>query len=508
MPRRLLVATLCLLAVATPALAVPDARLVVSDVAVTPDAPVTGEPVTVTATVRNSGGSPSPVTVDEVRLRTDDGTTLAEAGGPGSLSAGETLTVDLVASFDEPGRYDLTLVAVGEDENDRRVTVRRPVTVVVEPSDPALEVAVDRAVAGVETRAAVTVSNPATTPVRDLLVTLETRGAIEDRRVVPTLAGGESTTVNVTFRPPEAGTAVLDVSLAYTTGTGERTDTEYVRQLRVDPLREDVGVAISPVSEDTQEVTDAGQLGALLGGGGATQQDDEGEDRPTRVSVEVTNFGNAPVREVVVTPRVDDRTLPRRAVDPLAPGESATVEVDLAGVAPGELVAETSYRVADRTGSASGRFDYRPPVGRVTVTDVALSFTEDGTLTVTGNAGNTGRAELTGVVVAVGESEGVSPAYPQRDYFVGTVEGSEFAPFELTADIDAESAESIPVHVRYTVDGEQRTRTVELPYDGDPAPSEQGRQRGLGGLPVSLVALGVAGGLLVVGIPLLVLRSR
>lgn len=508
MATRILVAALCLLAMVTPALAVPDARLVVSDVSVVPDAPVTGEPVTVTATVRNSAGSPSPVTVDAVRLRTDDGTVLAEAGGPGSLSPGETLTVDLVTDFAEPGQYDLTLVAVGTDEDGERVTVRRPVTVVVEPSAPGIEIDVDRAVTGIETRAAVTVSNPSTAPVRDLLLTLDAPGAVVDRRVVPTLAAGDSETVNLTLRPPEPGPLRLGVSLAYTADTGVRTTTDFTRRVEVEPLREDVGVAVRPVTADPQQATAPDQLGALLGGGGqATQQDDD-EDRPTRVAVEVTNFGNAPVREVVVAPRAGNRTLPRRAVEPLAPGESATVDVDLAGIGPAELVAETSYRVGNRTGTATGRYDHRPPVGRVTVTDVALAFDEDGTLTITGNAGNAGRAELTGVVVAVGESDAVSPAYPGRDYFVGTIDGSEFAPFELTADVDPERADAIPVELRYTVDGEEHTRTIQLPYDGDPAPPEGSDRRSVGGLPVDPVAVGVAIGLLVAGVPLVLLRLR
>jgi hypothetical protein len=94
---------------------------------------------------------------------------------------------------------------------------------------------------------------------------------------------------------------------------------------------------------------------------------------------------------------------------------------------------------------------------------------------------------VTGVVLAVGDATGVSPAYPQRDYFVGTVEGSEFAPFELTARVD-ENATRIPVVVTYAVDGEVREETVPLPVAADLVEGEQSDRS----LPLSLW-LGVAG---------------
>ncbi len=119
---------------------VPDARLTISDVSTAPTAPTAGEPVTVSPTVSLSAGSAATVEIERVELR-NDSTTLARAVGPGSLSQGDSLTVGLVTEFTDPGRKDLTLVAVGNSstENDT-VRIERPLSLVVRDAPPRLEV--------------------------------------------------------------------------------------------------------------------------------------------------------------------------------------------------------------------------------------------------------------------------------------------------------------------------------------------------------------------------------
>ena len=468
--------------------AVPDARLTVSGLTVTPDRPVAGEPVSVAVTVQNSGGSDSPVSVESVTLYTQDRAILDQATGIGSLSVGDSLDVDLVTTFVEAGEQPLFVEVVAEDADEETVKVRRPLSVVVEESPPQLDIEFADPVAGVENRVAVTVSNPSTTDRRNLELILsgERVRPIDGRSTVPTVAAGDSETVNLTVRP-RAGEGSLTATLAYTTSTGARDTTEFTHGFDAEPLREDVGVAVRRAPEEEQGAANANanQLTGLLGlaglagvggggdGGTLQSQGDEGEPADA-LAVEVTNFGNAPVEDVVVVPRAGDRTLPRRFVGTLVPGESATVTVSLDGVDAATVETEARYSVADRNGSAVGAFDYRPPVGEIRVTDVDLSVTEDGRLLVTGNAGNVGDGDVTGVVVTVGSNEHVSPAYPQRDYFVGTVEGSEFAPFELTADVDAANATEIPISLTYRTTGETVTENVTLPYDRSLAPESRG----------------------------------
>lgn len=495
----LLVALACGLSLTAPALGtVPDARLTVDDVTVAPDRPTTGEPTTVTADVALSAGSSSPVEIDRVTLRTADGDRLASAGGPGSLSPGGGLTMDLVTEFETAGRKDLTVVATGTDDDGQTVEVTRPVTVVVEDSPPGISIDADL-VEGVDSPVSVTVANPAVDPVRNVDVVVLQGTATADRAFVPTIPAGGTTITNLSLRPTE-GRQDVAVRVAYTTSTGDRQRTIRRENLHAEPLRDDVGVEVRPVRNDPVVDTGAaGGLGGLVGGaGGGLQQQDEDDETgaPERVEVAVTNFGNAPVQEAVVEP-TGDEPLPRQFVGGLAPGETGTVTLDLADVPRGEIDVAVTYRLGDRTRRSATTYDHRPSTAAIALTGVDME--RDGNrINVSGNAGNTGDAPVTGVVVAVGTAEGVNPTYPQRDYFVGTVEGSEFAPFELTATV-AENASTIPVEVTYRVNGEQRMERTELPVEAPPE-DDGGRFAGLSPLALGAgvaVSLALAAGVLV-----------
>jgi hypothetical protein len=490
---------------AMPAAAVPDARLTVSDVAVTPGTPVTGAPVTVTVTVSNGGGSPEALAVDEIRL-VEDGDVVARSVDPGSLSAGGTLAVPLTARFADPGQHDLTIQVRGRDEDDSRVEVRRPLSLVVESAPPLVELNTTELVADSETAVPVVVSNPTTDAMRNVVVSLSTDDgeAVVDRRTVASLAAGTATGLNFTVRAAAAGDATLTVRVDYTTGSGTRATETYDHAVSVADLDDDVGVRVetAPTGEEPQQP--AGQLGVLLGGNtGQATRDGDDDDEAARVEVTVTNFGNAPIADVVATPRVGETALARVGVPgPLGPGEEASVIVPLERAPGGDLVVDVAYTVGSGTGTATGRFDFRPRTGAVRITGVDL-VAEDGVVRVTGNAGNVGRGSVTGVVLAVGAAPGVEPAYPQRDYFVGTVEGSEFAPFELTARVDEANATAIPVVVTYAVDGDVREERLELPLRDDLGSEESSDRR----LPLS-VWLGVVGVAAVAAGAVVVVRRR
>jgi hypothetical protein len=95
------------------------------------------------------------------------------------------------------------------------------------------------------------------------------------------------------------------------------------------------------------------------------------------------------------------------------------------------------------------------------------------------------------------------------EYFIGSVDASEFATFELTASVDS-GVSSIPVEVSYIVDGE-RIRTTQLieitstnvsMNQGDssrPTPGSSGGQ-GSSGIPlvpivIVLFVVAIGGGL-------------
>jgi hypothetical protein len=490
---------------------VPAVRLTVSDAVVAPATPVVGEQVTVTVTVANSVGSESAVSVDQLRL-TDGDREVARATRVGALSPGDAVTVPLAASFAEAGPRVLTLSVVGTDANDRTVRVDRPVPVVVESAPPLVELAVAEAAVESESRLAVSLSNPTTAPMRNLVVAVnESLGqAVESRRTLPTLAAGETATLNLSVVPDEPGVRTASVDVTYTTASGVARTTTFARSVAVDPFVDDVGLAVVPVRPDEAADDATGGLGGLLGGlggvagvggGGAVTTGGDGaadDPLPTRYEVTATNFGTVPVDSLVLAPTTENETLPRvRLPESLAPGESATATLDLSAVrAPATVTLDATYRAGVRAGETNATFRHTPAVADVRLTDLDVLRDGDaeGRVTVSGNVANLGDADLTGVVVAGVSTDDVRPVYPHRDYFVGSLGGSDFAPFELTAAVN-ESAAAVPVRVTYRVDGERVERTVRVPLSDDDAEANGPLAASFGGESVGDGAVGaVAGG--------------
>jgi len=416
----------------------------------------------------------------------------------GSLTPGETLTVPVTVEFGTPGARNLTVVATVSDADGEETTVRRPLSVVVESGAPQIELAADGLVAGADTPASVTVSNPTTAALRGLTVSVVGVDGERTRRTIPTLAAGASQTLNLSLRPVAAGGRAVTVEVAYTTAAGTRATA--TREYAVDVAEpvDDVGIRVERTTA-SDEGSGAGSavsgIAGALGGGDTLQSGDGGEETEAvrTASVTVTNFGNAPIEEVVLVPRLPNGSaapeLGRVAVsDSIAPGEEASVSVDLTAARAATLRFAVEYDLGRQTGAVS-------------VTGLNLTL-EDDRLRLSGNLGNVGDGEVRGVVVSVGQGEYVAPAYPQRDQFLGTVGPSEFAPFELTAQIDAANATSVPVRVTYTTAGERRTMTADVALpDGDGV-----QQEGiLGGIGDTAVGVGLG---LVVTLPLVVFGAR
>ena len=491
--------------------AVPDARVAVTDATVTPATPTAGAPVTVEATVRLSGGSASAADLDRVRVAALDGTTLGEATGLGTLSPGETLTVPVTLVVDEPGAYDLSVVATVSDADDETATASRPLSLVVEQGAPLVELRAPDTVAGADSPVEVTVSNPTTAALRDLTVTVvDPTDGDRVRRTAATLAAGTSQTLNFSVRPDEAGEQSFRVRVDYTTAAGTRTAVTHERAVSVSALSADVGVRVSDASTDADGDAAAGAGGAgglagLIGGGaggGALQSSAGGGDASdrSRVDVTVTNFGNAAIERVVLVPRGANGTVVEEVgrvavADALAPGESTTVTVDLSAVdVAGDLRFVAAYDLAGERREAAARYEFRPERGAVELTGLNVTVGDDGRVTIEGNLGNVGDGEISGVVVGAADGEFSHPAYPQRSYFVGSVDASEFAPFTVTASVDAANASTVPVEVAYTTGNDRATAVIEVPLPA--ADDAVGRPLGafgsFGGLWGVLLAIGLA----------------
>ena len=487
--------------------AIPDNRLTITETAVAPDTPTAGAPTTVSATVRLSGGSSSAATLDRVAI-VDDGNTVGEATGLGSLSPGESLTVPVTVRFTDPGARNLTVVATVTDSDGETTTARRPLSLAVEAGAPQLEVEAGSLVAGADASASVTVSNPTTDPLRDLTISFVGVDGERTQRTIATLNAGASQLLNFSLRAAAAGDQSLQVEVAYTTAAGTRATTVGERAVPVEPLDDDVGIRVERTTLDEGSTTTAdgglsGLAGVLGGGGGSVlQSSGEGsadEQRPG-AGVTVTNFGNAPIERVVLVPQLPNGSvapgLGRVAVaDTLAPGEETQVTVDLSAVRASSLRFAVAYELSGEAREVVQLYPLDRERGAVSLTGLNLSVSGD-SLRLAGNLGNVGDGEVRGVVVSVGDSEYAKPAYPQRNYFLGTVAASEFAPFELTATVDTANATSVPVEVAYSTAGERQVETVEVPLP----PSERaGGRRLFGSLGGTLVGAGLG---LLVAVPL------
>jgi hypothetical protein len=482
-----------------------DARLAITGTTVSPDTPAAGAPITVSATARLSAGSDTPLTLDSVRVVDAEGDTLGEATALGRLSPGETLSVPVTITLEEVRIHDLRVVAAGTDEDDERVRATRPLTVGVEVGAPQFEFTTGRLVAGADREVDVEVSNPTTAPLRRIELRSTGPAGESDRRTLPTLAPGATQTLNLTVRGREPGETELSVTATYTDPTGANRTATHARAVEVVPLSVDVGVRAERATADgTDQVV--GGLGGLVGSGSALQpQSDDDSGSAPRVDVTVTNFGNVAVENVVLTGRTPDGAVLASvgrfaAAGRLGPGEAATVTVDLSRVRGVEALRFVAgYTGPDGRTESALAYNYTAARGAVALTGLDVRLGDEGAVRVDGNLANTGDGEVTGAVVSVAPGEYVTPAYPQRTYFVGTVGASEFAPFDVTARADAQNATAVTLRVEYTAGGERRTDTVRAPLSnasaGGTASLSQSVALPLAAL-VGLVA--VAGGVLLI----------
>ena len=443
----------CLVAVAATvavggAAAVPDARLTVDAVGATPADPVVGERTQVNVTVANSPGSPDAAEVTEVRLLDADGDVRDTATTVGSVSPGDDLDARLWTRFDEPGERRLTVEVVAAEpaddddaDDDDRPTVRveRDLLVAVEPAATAVDL-----------RARTLDPEDLRTDEEGGDVDVGGVGGVDG--VEGILGGGDggldSNEDDGAVEPIESPVAVTVVNTG--TVTADR-------------------VSVTAVGDPIAGTTTAGDpiAGTTTAGGNATAPGD-GAPGDGATDDDATDSG------VDAGPFV---------VEDVAPGAERQVVVDL-----GSLDRRSAVTFTARFRSSAG-----PP-------DASVTTTDDGRIAVEGNLGNTGDAEIGGVVVAVADAEGVTPTPAGGGYFVGAVGGSDFVPFDLETTGNASVADEVPIRIEYTDRGVRYVDTVAIDVP-DPEANGSGAATDAAsddGAPGFLGAIGGGGGIAVV----------
>ncbi|AUX09420.1 hypothetical protein AArcSl_1793 [Halalkaliarchaeum desulfuricum] len=504
-----LLALLVVTGVAVVASGVPDARLVVSDAEPQQETITTDAPATVAVTVDLDAGSTTAITLDRVAIENETGAELGSATDLGSFSQGNSLTVPVTVQFDESGHHELQVIAEATDESDREVTATRPLSVVVEGAGPLVDIEPVESTVGTETTLELAVRNPSADQLRNLTVAVEGDGTDvrTDGRTIASLAPGETVERSFEVVPETSGEHSLEVTVDYATADGSAASVERVTTYSAVDAVADLGVRVTRIDDRPDgidqpdgDVGIPGGIEGILGGTAGIEEDSEETESRDAIGVRVTNFGNAPAERIVVTPRIDNETLPRRSIDgPLEPGASGFVPIDLRGIESGEVTFHVTYETAGVTASTAVEYDHAIEAGDVTLTGADLDGIDTGgetdgfgeTVRLSANLGNPTEQRVTGTIVRVVASDHVEPTYPQRDYFVGTLEPGEFAPFDVTAAVDGANATQVTLEVTFRSDGEVETRTFDLPYDDAAVSTDDGGSDRTVAVGVAIASIGV-----------------
>ncbi|SFR45193.1 hypothetical protein [Halogeometricum limi] len=441
----------------------------ISNVSVSPEQPVPGERFTLRTTIQNSQSSDGSFRITDVYVRPKGSTSdVARVENLGSLPPGSNVVVPLTASFDTPGTRELRVHVVGRNPGGELVQLQYPVVVAVRQGGPQVGLSVGDAVVGTENTVQVTAANGEDAAVRNVRVSL---GGSDVRvknatRVLATLEPGTSRVFNFAVTP-ETEAAELEARLQYTSESGTTRTVRDTAAIDAEPLRESV------------------QLETTVGSGA----------QPA-VTVDVSNLGNAPLEDPVVELSREGTVLVRRPAADVAPDETRSVRLNVSEAESGPLNVRVTYRTGGQSGEATSKVAYAANPGRVELTGIDYEM-EDGRLHLSGSTSNVGLGDVESVVVRVVETESVTPARPNPEYFVGSIPASDFASFDLYADV-APGTETVPIEVTYLANG--RERTVRTDVDVSDLNAEPTDESG-GGLPsMPLLVGGLVAVLLVLGV--------
>ncbi len=361
-----------------PATAVPDARLTVETVSISPSNPIPGETFTIAVTVSNSAGSTSAANIKEVYLKYN-GRKRAKASNIGSLSVGDTVTVPLTYRFGKSGYKDTTVHVVARENDGNKIEIKRPVPL--------------------------TINDSTTSPLE-----LPYRGDIElSASIIPRSEVLQSFQQGLGGASAGGG-AAASTDISQFIGTSVQTETQV----------EDVEDLPFTLSEYPVEVT-------------------------------VSNLGTGTLRDAVLVADIENHSTQRIIVEDVDPRSSREVYLDTAGF-NNETDIDFSLRFDSKGGSGvkNQSLRYQPRMGIVEITDIDM-VRENGRTVIRGSASNIGLSDVNSVLVRVMDTGNVQPSYPQKDYFVGTVPGSDFATFELAANV-SQDTNFIPLMVSYKSD--------------------------------------------------------
>jgi len=378
---------------------------------------------------------------------------VAVAGGQtvyASIDSGATETVAYTVTHQSAGTHTVNATIEYMTAGGTTRTTHEETTVTTTTADsgddPQASFTASDSVVGVDATSTVIIANGLDEQMRNVEVSVSGANVTvpEDRQVYATLASGSQTNSTFTYRPETTGTNELTAVINYTTEDGASRTVR--RTATAEASSFDGNVSLTTTSES-------------VGG-------------TTRLTVAVLNRENTAIDDVTISASSPNATAGKAVIDSVPAGEkrSATLNLtDFSGDAA--VTVDADFAVGDRSQSASTTTTVTSRTTTVTLTGIDINRENDGRLHITGTASNLGTREAKSVVVSVVDAEGVSPAHPNKEFFVGSVPASDFVSFDLYANVD-EGTETVPVTLEYLVDGSRHEHTERIEV-GDRTGPEQ-----------------------------------
>nr|WP_240150042.1 hypothetical protein [Haloarcula sp. JP-Z28] len=391
----------------------------------------------------------------------------------------------MTATFDSAGTKDLRVIVYGRDPGTgTSVKFQYPVQLNVEERHPQVDLTANESVAGVESAGQVTVANGLDSQITNVEVVVEGDDIemIQNRTVASSISQNGSMTAPFRFRTESAGEHELTTTVSYTISDDITRTTTQTRVIDSDPLRNSVELDTTAVGSGT--------------------------DRALRVAV--SNGANAPLSDVTVSATSENASFQRVLLENISASTTQEVRLNATTDEPrADVTVTAEYELGTETERTTAETTLRSVPGTIDLTGLDV-IRQGGRLQISGSASNVGSTDADSVLVSVADTENVTPATPNRDYFVGTVPASDFVSFDVYARTEG-NVTSVPLEVTYLVDDTRKRQTFDVNLDrmgGSAQQSEQDSDNG-GGDQNSMLPVFIAGGLaLLVVVGVLVRRYR
>ncbi|QLH81234.1 hypothetical protein [Halosimplex pelagicum] len=358
-----------------------------------------------------------------------------ELGGSPAVDKAERVTASIEGAseksfqydvaFDEPGRHiirgNLTYTIAGDVSR----TITESVSVsVVNPDEVSVSFSTTDAAAGDETPVNVTVSNGRSGPISSVQVVLGGNGSVENtERTQASIGSGSQRSFTYNAEFAKVGQQPLTAEVTYRTAAGYTRTVQNTIAVDVEEPHVEAGLSVTTNNSET--------------------------------AVELTNFGNTVFSDIQVTATADGDVIAKRLLADIGPEGSGSTHFEIANEVRGTANFTATYESVGEIHETSTTADLTEEVlGEIRLTSVE-TMQVGPRVTIEGDASNVGSTDAESVLISIqGDNEG-------SEYFVGTVEASEFATFELTAQPQGD-ASAVPIELSYIVDGERMTTTQQV----------------------------------------------